>query len=111
MKAVHNTLAIGLVAASAMLTGCGGGAPSVEDVQEALMADAKESMAAAQSMGMKINLNDMIRVKDVKNCEESRDDVYQCSVEATAKMFGMEKTTVANMSFTKTSEGEWRAVQ
>ncbi|NRH27517.1 hypothetical protein [Pseudomonas sp. MS19] len=111
MEVIRNSLQAGLITVAALLAGCGGGAPSVEDAQAALMTDINDSMAAAKSMGLKINLTDMIKVKDVKNCEESRDDVFQCSVEATAKMFGVEKTSVSTISFTKNSEGEWRVVQ
>ena len=111
MKAIRNTLAVSLLSTIAILAGCGGGAPSLDDVQNAMLADITESMAAAQSMGMKINVEDMIKVKDVKDCEETRKDIYQCTVEATVNMFGVSKTDIHPVNLTKNSEGQWRVVQ
>lgn len=111
MKHARNTLAVTIVASLAMLAGCGGGAPTLEDIQDAMRAETEQSTQATKDLGFKINLSEMIQVKDIKDCDETRDNVYTCTVEATIKMFGVSNTSVASMSFTKNSDGEWRAVE
>lgn len=110
MKKVRNALAAGLAATAALLAGCGG-APGIDEVRGALLEDLRQSMAMAESLGVKIDLDELLTVKDVKGCEETRDGVYRCSVELTSKMLGMEHSGVETISFTKDSQGKWRAVE
>lgn len=112
MKAVRITLLASLIGTSIMLTGCGGGGPSVEDVSAAMKQALRDQFSAALSMGLKMDVDKMVTVKEVKDCSESSDDIYQCTVEATMDnpLLG-KKTTISKMSFTKNSEGQWRVVE
>lgn len=93
-----------------MLTGCGGG-PSAEDVSAAIKQALRDQFSAALRMGVKMNVDEMVAVKEVKDCSESSDDIYQCTVEAAIDnpLLG-KKTTISKMRFTKNSEDQWRVV-
>lgn len=51
MEVVRNSLQAGLITVAALLAGCGGGAPSVEDAQAALMADVIRFYGSSKEYG------------------------------------------------------------
>jgi cytochrome c556 len=111
MKHARNTLAVAMIASIAILAGCGGGGPDLDEVQQAMQAEVAKTTQAMRGMGAGIDLSDMVKVKSVKDCDETRDNVYTCSVEATTKIFGVTNNNTASMNFTKNSDGDWRAIR
>lgn len=108
MKLIRTSLAAGLIAATALLTGCGGD-PSADDIQSVFDNANKNAMNGVNPRFAKMTegLMPKVVVNDVKNCEEVRDDVYRCDVDFTSTVMGVTSNQVSPLAFTQNSKGDW----
>ncbi len=89
MKTVQGFVKLGLVVGvAAVLTACGGGAPSEADVQQALekeiqlQIDRAAGSSSADVKNVLASLMPKIEKITLHGCESLGDDAYQCTVEA-----------------------------
>ena len=118
MKAVNKIAQLGLVLGLAtLLTACGG-APSDKEVRKALEAQIESDMAqmtgglnAAGLGGAMDGMMPKIDNISPQGCEAAANDIYNCAVEATVTMMGMQQTNMQNINLKKNKAGEWKIVR
>ena len=120
MKAVTNVAKLGLVLGlAAVLTACGG-APSDAEVRKAV--EAKILQERKQVSGMTGLLGSdfedmaesmMPKINDIspQGCEAADKDIYNCTVESTMTVMGIEQTIMQDFSFKKNKNGEWKILR
>ena len=118
MKTVKNVTKLGLVfGLAAVLTACGG-APSDKEVRKALEEQIQKDMNQLTG-GLKIAGLDgamdgmMPKVEDIspQGCEAAGNDVYNCTVETTNSVMGMQQTSMQEYRFKKNKAGEWKILR
>lgn len=119
MKAVNKIAQLGLVLGlAAVLTACGG-APSDKEVRKALEAQIESDMAQmtgglnAAGLGGDAMDGMMPKIDNIspQGCEAAGNDIYNCTVEATVTMMGMQQTNMQNINLKKNKAGEWKIVR
>lgn len=110
MNHAHTSWTVTLVASFAMLAGCGvgGAAPSVKDVTSALETEYRISTDVVKTTGANVQLTELVEVLSVEDCEETREHVYTCTVEAITRNAGITMTDAAKLNFAQTKKGFWR---
>ena len=120
MKAVKNFTKLGLVfGLAAVLTACGG-APSDSEVRKALQEQIQNDLKQVSDMSglAGSDFEDMAegmmpKVDNIspQGCESAGNDIYNCTVEATITVMGMQQTNMQEFSFKKNKSGEWKVVR
>lgn len=90
----RNIFIIAIVSSLSILTGCGADGPSLSESQQAI-----DKIQGAKMMSM--------TVKSIDNCEEVRNNVYACDIEASSELVGVKQTKTANIKFKKNNNDEW----
>ncbi|NLJ92781.1 MAG: hypothetical protein GX324_06975 [Aeromonadales bacterium] len=118
MKGVKNIIKLGWVFGLVALLSACGGAPSDAQVRKALeekiQSDLQKisDMPSLEGSGFEEMANSMMpQVENLspQGCEAADNDVYNCTVEATITVMGMEQTTTEVFRFKKQS-GKWEVV-
>lgn len=114
MKTVQGFVKLGLVVGvTAVLTACGGGAPSEADVQQALeqeiqlQIDRAAGSSSADVKNVLASLMPKIEKITLHGCESLGDDAYQCTVEAASSIKGRKITNTDSVRMTKSNSGDW----
>lgn len=118
MKAVKSVTKLGLVfGLAAVLTACGG-APSDAEVRKALeeqiQSDMNQVTGGLKGAGLGDAMDSMMpKIDNIspQGCEEAANDIYNCTVEATITVMGMQQTNMQEFSFKKNKAGEWKVMR
>lgn len=120
MKAVTNVAKLGLVLGlAAVLTACGG-APSDAEVRQALEAKIQSELKQVSGMSgllgsefedMAENMMPKIDNISPQGCEAAENDIYNCTVESTITIMGIQQTNMQEFSFKKNKNGEWKVLR
>ncbi|MBU3824932.1 MAG: hypothetical protein H9917_08915 [Candidatus Oceanisphaera merdipullorum] len=118
MKVANKVTKLGLVfGLAAVLSACGG-APSDEDVRKALeeqiQSDMNQVTGSLKGTGLDGAMDGMMpKIDNISSqgCEKADNDIYNCTVEATMTVMGMQQTNMQEVSFKKNKAGEWKVVR
>lgn len=109
--------AMGLLATSVALTGCGSDAPTSSEAKAAMQATMDQEMAAFVEIAgpkageaMRSTLPDLESV-EVISCEKMQEKTSRCVVKMTVSMQGESKSETLTVSFAKGSDGKWSALK
>lgn len=120
MQTVKYVTKSGLVfALAAMLSACGG-APSDAEVSQALAAQMQQDLKHVSSIpglagsrfeAMAASMLPKIDNISPQGCEAAEHDIYNCTVETTITVMGIQQTSMQDFRFKQNKAGEWRLMR
>ena len=120
MKVIKNITKLGLVFGLVGALAACGGAPSDAEVRKALEEQIQQDLKQVSGISglagsgfEDIAENMMPKIDNIspQGCESAANDIYNCTVEATITVMGIQQTNMQEISFKKNKAGEWKVVR